>query len=124
ITILLILAVMTVSAVNLAWDTDRVRAGARQIQSYLAGARDRAIYAKAPRGVRFILDASSSTATGGPAFAVRSMVYVQPVEPWRLSIKDLTEDSSGDLTRFVIDASSGGNQTASTYLGMFDLIEK
>ena len=47
ITIMLLLLSMTVYAVNFSRDSDRVGGGARQIQSALAGARDRAIYAKA-----------------------------------------------------------------------------
>ncbi|MBM82054.1 MAG: hypothetical protein CMJ78_15900 [Planctomycetaceae bacterium] len=57
ITILVILVTITVTTVNVSMDADRIRSGARQIQSYLEGARDRAIYAKQPRGVRLLLDA-------------------------------------------------------------------
>ena len=38
-----------------------MRAGARQLQSFVLGARDRAIYAKKVRGVRLLLDPNDST---------------------------------------------------------------
>lgn len=75
VSILLILAVVTVSAVNLTIDGDKVRAGARQVQSYLEGARDRAIYAREPRGVRFLLDANDPR-------TVTSMIYIAPSDYW------------------------------------------
>jgi prepilin-type N-terminal cleavage/methylation domain-containing protein len=54
IAIILILSVITVTAVTVAFSTDRVSASSRQVQSYLEGARDRAIFAKKVRGVRFL----------------------------------------------------------------------
>jgi len=56
VSIVLILFSMTLATVRLTRDGDRVSSAAAQIQSFLAGARDRAIYARAPRGVRFFLD--------------------------------------------------------------------
>lgn len=73
--IMLIIAVMTVTAINVSYSTDRARAGARQIQSYLEGARDRAIYAKENRGVRFLRDPTDPR-------TVSSMVFIQPTDPW------------------------------------------
>jgi type II secretory pathway pseudopilin PulG len=67
--ILIILTVMTLSLVNVTQDEDRVRAGAAQVQSYLEGARDRAIHAGEPRGVRFLPD------TQNPNVAT-SLIYV------------------------------------------------
>src|SRR6202451_2610301 len=54
--IMLILAAITVRLVMGNLDSDRMKGGSRELQSYLAGARDRAIYAGQPRGVRFIPD--------------------------------------------------------------------
>ena len=54
--VLIVLTTLTISMVNVTQDEDRVRAGAAQVQSYLEGARDRAIHAREPRGVRFLLD--------------------------------------------------------------------
>ncbi|MEI8383604.1 MAG: prepilin-type N-terminal cleavage/methylation domain-containing protein [Planctomycetota bacterium] len=73
--LVLLIAVMTASAINLSVSGDKVRGGARQVQSYLAGARDRAIYSKAPRGVRFLLDSTNNR-------TVSSMVYIAPTDDW------------------------------------------
>ena len=73
ILIMLILLVMTVTAVNFSMDAERIRSGARQLQSFLEGARDRSIYAKEPRGVRFLIDETNPRAAS-------SMVYVGPAE--------------------------------------------
>jgi prepilin-type N-terminal cleavage/methylation domain-containing protein len=56
ISIILILASMTIYAINLSVTTERVRSGARQIQSLIEGARDRAIYAGEARGIRILVD--------------------------------------------------------------------
>jgi len=53
ITVLLVLAGVTVTSINITLEGERVRSGARQLQSYLLGARDRAAYSQLPRGVRF-----------------------------------------------------------------------
>ena len=55
ISILLILSALTFTMVNVTMDSDRIRSGSREVQSYLEGARNQAIYAKAPRGVRFLV---------------------------------------------------------------------
>lgn len=99
--ILLLLATVTVSAINLSIDGDKVRAGARQVQSYLEGARDRAIYAKQPRGVRFILDPTPDPAdpTGTNLRTVSSMVYIVPTEDWdrgAIVLERLDGDNDGD----------------------------
>lgn len=54
--IIVILVSMTVAAVNFAASGDRIPGGSRQTQSMILGARDRAIYAAEPRGVRLVLD--------------------------------------------------------------------
>ena len=56
VSIILILATITLVSVNFSYSRDRVRAAGRQLQSFVAGARDRAIYSKEVRGVRLILD--------------------------------------------------------------------
>lgn len=63
-TIILVLSAVTIAAVNFSINADRVRSGARQIQSLLAGARDKAIYAKENRGVRLLLDPNDNHAVG------------------------------------------------------------
>ena len=54
--IVLILAAVTIASVNFSYNADRMRAGGRQIQSFLMGARDKAIYANEVRGVRLLID--------------------------------------------------------------------
>jgi prepilin-type N-terminal cleavage/methylation domain-containing protein len=56
VSIILILATITLVSVNFSYSRDRVRAAGRQLQSFVAGARDRAIYSKEVRGIRLILD--------------------------------------------------------------------
>ena len=90
ISILVVLLTMTVMAVNFSRDGDRVSGAAGQIQSFLGGARDRAIYAKAPRGVRFFLDPNNPR-------AVSSMVYIDPAATWSDGIIQLRRwDEDGD----------------------------
>lgn len=94
VTIILLLAVMTASAINLTISGDKVRAGSRQVQSFLSGARDRAIYSREPRGVRFMLDPTNNR-------TVSSMVFIGPTDPWtqglvRLERLDVNGDMSAD----------------------------
>ena len=85
--LVLLIAVMTASAINLSISGDKVRGGARQVQSYLAGARDRAIYSKSPRGVRFLLDPTNNR-------TVSSMVYIAPTDDWVQGTIQLEWDTS------------------------------
>ena len=62
ISIILLLTAVTIASVNFSISGDRVRSSARQIQSLLAGARDRAIYSKEIRGVRLLRDPNDSHA--------------------------------------------------------------
>ena len=92
-TILLILTAITVSAFNFSFTSERSRSAARQIQSYLEGARDRAIYAKEARGVRFLVDQNNPR-------AVSSMIFIGESEPWteghiRLERADFLNNSTG-----------------------------
>ncbi len=94
VALLILIASMTVSAINLNTNYDKVRAGSRQVQSYLAGARDRAIYSKAPRGVRFLLDPTNNR-------TVSSMVFIAPTDPWtqgtiQLERLDANNDNNAD----------------------------
>jgi type II secretory pathway pseudopilin PulG len=54
--IILILATLTMRLLNATLNSDRIRNGTREFQTFLAGARDRAVYAGQPRGVRLIQD--------------------------------------------------------------------
>lgn len=62
VSILLILLTITAVAVNFNNDLDRVRQGARQIQSFLMGARDRALQSGAEVAVRFYFDQPADSA--------------------------------------------------------------
>lgn len=77
IAILLLLTTFTILSVDFAFESERVRSGARQVQSALAGARDRAIKSRQPRGIRFLLDDDPDNGR-----VVSSMVYVGAAEPW------------------------------------------
>lgn len=75
ITIIVILLTMTLLTVNFSNEADRVKGAAGQVQSFLAGARDRAIYAKEPRGVRFFVNPENPR-------AVTTMAYIAPGGSW------------------------------------------
>ncbi len=83
ITIIVILLTMTLLTVNFSNEGDRVKGAAGQVQSFLAGARDRAIYAKEPRGVRFFVNPENPR-------AVNTMAYIAPGGSW-----SSPENSSG-----------------------------
>jgi len=68
--IIIVLTTMTIAAVNFSMSAERNRAGARQVQSYLAGARDRAIYERKMVGVRFLLDKNVPN-------SISSMIYIE-----------------------------------------------
>lgn len=98
ITIMLIIVSMTVAAFNFASESDRVSAEAGRIQSFMAGARDRAIYSDEMRGVRLFVEPAPPGSPGGPsAFSrtVTSLAYIAPGGTW-----SSPEHSSGiDLLR-------------------------
>ena len=77
VTIFLVLTTFTVVAVDFTFEAERVSSGARQVQSLLEGARDRAIRARDPRGVRFLLDPDPANGR-----MVSSMVYVGAADSW------------------------------------------
>lgn len=85
--VLAILSVMTLTLYNVSVDSDRIRSSARQIQSYLEGARDRAIFAGArqqpnpQRGVRFLLSNDGTVDANGRPLLVRSMVFIGESAP-------------------------------------------
>lgn len=104
--ILVILLTMTLMAVRFTRDGDRVTAAAAQVQSFLGGARDRAIYARAPRGVRMFLDPQNPR-------ALSSMVYIDPSATWsdgkvRLHRWDPDLDGRTNLSAGDIDINQDG----------------
>ncbi len=91
ITIMLVMMGVTVAVINVSVEGERIRSGARQVQSYLAGARDRATFAGRPCGVRFFLDTLDST-------IVRSMVYIQVPEDWQRGSFTVAVNQLGNQT--------------------------
>ena len=89
VTIFLILTTIAVSAVNAFGDGDRVSGSARQVQSFVSGARDRAIFTNQtdagprPVGVRLLPDPNLVADLDGDAdtpptpFASTQLLYVQ-----------------------------------------------
>jgi type II secretory pathway pseudopilin PulG len=71
--IMLVLATMTITTLNVTFDAERIRSASRQVHSYIEGSRDRAIYARDLRGVRFIFDATNQQPGSR---AIRSLVFV------------------------------------------------
>ncbi|MFM7058349.1 MAG: Tfp pilus assembly protein FimT/FimU [Planctomycetota bacterium] len=73
--IVMLLLSMTLLTVRFVRDGDRVTSAASRLQSFLGGARDRAVYARKPRGVRLFLDAKNPR-------TVTSMAYIDPADTW------------------------------------------
>ena len=104
ISILAILAVMTVTSINFALSSDLTRGASRQVQSYLAGARDRAIYAKEPRGVRFLLAPNPNNEIHPPyPTAVTAMVYIAPSPDWNQGVIRLERIDASSPPDGVVD---------------------
>lgn len=115
ILVILILAALTISMVGNVMDGDRVRGASRQVQNYLAGARDRAIYAASRMeseaglppaiGVRFLPNPSLIQGTTVRGFG--SMVFIQEVEPipTRLYLYFDTTDNRWEVSQIVKDES-------------------
>lgn len=115
VTVMLLLITMTVVTIDFTFKAERIRTAARQVQSALEGARDRAIFAKEPRGLRLLIDPSEPR-------MVSSMVYVGAGMEWPLnpgtehvtlerpdfSPQDGVADSPNvTIIRFAVDLASG-----------------
>lgn len=74
--IVLALAAMTLAAVRFNLDEERLRSATRELQSFLEGARSRAVHAHEPRGVRLLLD--GSTNIEGRHATAHSIIYIGP----------------------------------------------
>ena len=82
VSILLVLAGITVSTLNYSAEKEKISNGTRDMQSYLKGARDRAIFRRSPTGVRLVLDDNGPTNNAGNPITVSSMVYIGSPEPF------------------------------------------
>lgn len=94
VALLLILITITVVSVDFGFTSERVRSGARQVQSALEGARDRAIFAREPRGLRLLVDPTEPR-------MVSSMIYIGAAKNWttgriQLERMDFEEDTNGN----------------------------
>lgn len=110
VTILLVLTTFTAVAIDFAFEAERIGAGARQVQSLLQGARDRAIHTGEPRGVRFFVDADAENGR-----MVSMMAYVGASESWSegtISLKRPDFDDDG----IVDDLDGDGNPETEVYM--------
>lgn len=112
VTVMLLLITMTVMTIDFTFKAERIRTAARQVQSALEGARDRAIFAKEPRGLRLLIDPSEPR-------MVSSMVYVGAGMEWPLSpgtehvmverpdfnLDGVADSSAVTIIRFAVDPS-------------------
>ena len=128
VTILLLLTTFTVVAVDFTFEAERVRAGARQVQSALGGARDRAIKAREARGIRFLLDSvdleQDLNGDGVPDIGngrmVSSMVYIGAAESWHegeITLKRPDFDDDGVVDTIDLD---GDGVSDSSEIWMID----
>ena len=104
VTIMLLLFAMTVMAVNFNRDAERVTSAALHVQSFLNGARDRAIHAGEPRGVRFFLDRANYR-------GVTSMAYIDPAEYWSdgtIQLRRWDADDNGVTDTGLVDIVGDG----------------
>jgi prepilin-type N-terminal cleavage/methylation domain-containing protein len=95
VSILLILTTITVATLNSFENAERIRSSARQVQSSLMGARDRAIRFQKPFGLRFLVNPNASS---GGNIVVDSMVYISPVAPNTGQISGLERPSTNGVT--------------------------
>jgi type II secretory pathway pseudopilin PulG len=96
--ILIVLTTLTVTLVNVTQNEDRIRAGAAQVQSYLEGARDRAIHAGEPRGVRFLPDPNNPNVATSLIYIGEPTIYGDPENDRKrfLTPRRITENSTGN----------------------------
>ena len=68
VAILLILSYLAFAVFGTGKSSDKMRSGARSAQSAILGAKDRALHAKEPRGIRLALDQTNLNLVNGLAF--------------------------------------------------------
>ncbi len=122
VTIMLILVGMTVTAIDFSFTSERIRSGARQLASALEGARDRAIFAREPRGLRLLVDPDEPRMVSG-------MIYIGGAKNWsegriQLERADLVAPPGVDGPEVVIvrgDAACGWSALKDRgFMGLFE----
>ena len=96
ILILMLIAGMTYSAINITADAERIGTGARQLQAYLEGARNRAVYAKEPRGVRFLPNPNDSSTSTSMVFIGPPALYTSNKVSINMSTREVTTAANWD----------------------------
>lgn len=109
VVIILALTVLAFTVVNSVTKGDKITGSSRQVQAFLEGARDRALHAGQPRGVRFQFDSNNPN-------MVRSMVYIGPAGKLSEGTIRIGRAASGMTPaqpRWITDASGGPNLPSS-----------
>lgn len=104
VSILLILTIMTIGTINLSVTSERVRSGARQVQSLIEGSRDRAIYAREARGIRILVnetiledhDGDGGATTPEIATTAATIVYIGSPGAYESEPDSQDIDNDGD----------------------------
>jgi hypothetical protein len=107
IAILLALSTLALAVFNANSSSDRTRSAARIAQSALLGAKDRALHAKEPRGVRFIRD------TTDPGL-VTGFAYLAPISPAKYGTGGAGPVGMGTIQILRPDANNDGQGTDAT----------
>lgn len=81
ITIILIILGITLATIDFSRNGDKVSAGARQVQSFISGAQNRAMYAHEIRGVRLFVEQNLG-GSGAGSRTVTTMAYIAPGGFW------------------------------------------
>ncbi len=109
ISIILILLSVTVLTVNLNNEHDRVKSGARQVQSFLLGARDRAIKQREDVGVRLFFgqppDSADAVSEQLIARQVTGMAYISRSGTWPPA------ERAGETERIIFTDINGDGDT-------------
>lgn len=102
ITILLVLSTLALAIFNTGKSSDRMRSGARIAQSAFLGAKDRALHAKALRGVRLTRDLSNTNLVNG--FVYLQALDLQTYGPGAIQLErqDLDGDGLADSTDITV----------------------
>jgi hypothetical protein len=98
VAILLLLSTLALAVYNSNNSSDRMRSAARVAQSALLGAKDRALFARQPRGVRLVRDQSDPSLATGFVYLTRldNRQYGKSVVSSTATVQILRPDSDND----------------------------